>query len=209
MENIQLFYATNNKSKLHNMRFRLREYPITVFCPDDLKIHIEIDENGKTAVENALHKAAEYFKKVQLPTIAGDSGVVLTGVAEEDQPGLFVRRVNGKVLTDDGMIDHYAGLARKSGKLCTLQYVTGIALITPEGVRTMELLDRPLQLCAEPNPNRKHKGNPLDVVTKTAEGIYFNELSDDERTAYDRQGEQQFTQFVVNNLLKCVSTEDR
>ena len=202
MKTIKLFYATSNKSKLHNMRFRLQNYPIEVLCPDDLNIHIEVEEDGSTAVENALHKATEYYKKVQLSTIAGDSGVVLTGVAEEDQPGLLVRRVNGKVLTDDEMIDHYADLARKTGKPCTLQYVTGIALITEEGVKTMELLDRPLQLCAEPNQNRKHKGNPLDVVTKTADGRYFNDLSDEERIIYDQQGEQQFTEFVVSNLLK-------
>lgn len=202
MKAIKLFYATNNKSKLHNMRFRLQDYPIEVLCPNDLNVHIEVDENGITAVDNALHKASEYYKVVQLPTIAGDSGVALTGVAEGDQPGLYVRRVNGKVLTDDEMIEHYVGLARKSGEPCSFQYVTGIALITAEGVKTMELLDRPLQLCAEPNQNRKHKGNPLDVVTKIADGRYFNDLSDEERTAYDRQGEQQFTNFVVSNLLK-------
>jgi len=199
---MKLFYATNNKSKLHNMRFRLQNYPIEVLCPDDLDLHIEVEENGSTAVENALHKASEYYRRIQLPTIAGDSGVLLTGVAEEDQPGLFVRRVNGKVLTDDEMIDYYAGLARKAGKPCTLRYVTGIALITEDGVKTMELLDRPLQLYAEPNQNRKHKGNPLDVVTKTADGRYFNDLSDEERTAYDRSGEEQFKEFVVSNLLR-------
>lgn len=202
MKAIKLFYATNNQSKLHNMRYRLRNDPVEVLCPDDLSLHIEIEENGSTAVENALHKATEYFKRVQLPTIAADSGVALTGVAEEDQPGLYVRRVNGKALTDDEMIDHYAGLARRSGQPCTLQYVTGIALITADDVKTMELLDRPLQLCAEPNQNRKHKGNPLDVITKTADGRYFNELSDEERTAHDRQSEQQFTNFVVSSLLK-------
>lgn len=202
MEAIKLFYATNNQSKLHNMRYRLRNDPVEVLCPDDLSLHIEVEENGSTAVENALHKATEYFKRVQLPTIAADSGVALTGVAEEDQPGLYVRRVNGKALTDDEMIDHYAGLARRSGQPCTLQYVTGIALITADDVKTMELLDRPLQLCAEPNQNRRHKGNPLDVITKTADGRYFNELSDEERTAHDRQSEQQFTNFVVSSLLK-------
>lgn len=199
---MKLFYATSNKSKLHNMRFRLKDYPIEVLCPDDLNLHIDVEENGSTAVENAQRKASAYYEIVQFPTIAGDSGVMLTGVAEEDQPGLFVRRVNGKVLTDDEMIDHYAGLARKSGKPCTLQYITGIALITPKGVKTMELPDRPLTLCAEPNANRKHKGNPLDVVTKTADGRYFNDLTDEERIAYDQQGELAFTEFVVNNLLK-------
>lgn len=202
MKEIKLFYATTNKSKLHNMRFRLREYPITVLCPDDLNIHIEVGENGTPAVENALHKASEYYKVIQFPTIAGDSGVSLIGVAAEDQPGLYVRRVNGKILTDDEMIDYYAGLARKNGAPCNLQYITGIALITADGVKTMELLDRPLQLCAVLNTNRIHKGNPLDVVTKTENGTYFNDLSDDERTAYDQQSERQFTQFVVDSLLK-------
>lgn len=65
----------------------------------------------------------------------------------------------------------------------------------------MDLLDRLLQLCAEPNQNRKHKGNSLDVVTKTADGRYFNDLSDDEGIIDDQQGEQQFTDFVVSNLL--------
>lgn len=198
---MKLFYATTNKSKLHNMRFRLQNYPIELLCPDDLNLHIDVEENGTTAVANAMSKALAYYEIVQMPTIAGDSGVILTGVAEEDQPGLFVRRVKGRVLTDDEMIDYYAGLARKSDKPCTLQYVTGIVLITAEGVKTMELLDRPLQLCAEPNQNRKHKGNPLDVVTKTADGIYFNDLSDEERTAYDQNGERQFTAFIINNLL--------
>ena len=84
MENIQLFYATTNKSKLHNMRFRLQNYPITVLCPDDLNIHIEVEENGSTALDNALQKASAYFEIVKLPTIAADSGVLITGIAKKD-----------------------------------------------------------------------------------------------------------------------------
>ena len=71
------------------MRFRLQNYPIEVLCPDDLNLHIEVEENGSTAVENALIKASAYYGVVEFPTIAGDSGVVLTGVAEEDQLSTF------------------------------------------------------------------------------------------------------------------------
>jgi len=201
MENIQLFYATTNKSKLHNMRFRLQNYPITVLCPDDLNIHIEVEENGSTALDNALQKASAYFEIVKLPTIAADSGVLITGIAEKDQPGLHVRRINGHVLSDDEMIDYYSTLAKNAGVPCTMQYLTGIALICESGIKTMELFDRPLMLCPQPNRNRNHRGNPLDVVTQTSDGRYFNELTDNERIAYDQQGEQSFTQFVVNNLL--------
>lgn len=201
MEEITLFYATNNKSKLHNMYYRLKNYPIKILCPDDLNIHIDVDENGETAVENALHKASEYFKLAKLPTIAGDSGMYIDGIPKAEQPGLYVRRVNGKVLSDDEMIGYYSDLVRKSGRQCYLYYFTGIALITDKGVFTKELKEIPLILSPMPNTNRKHRGNPLDVITLLEDGRYFNELSDEERTALDKAGEEEFTDFIVSHLL--------
>lgn len=201
MESITLFYATNNKSKLHNMYYRLRNYPIKVVCPDDLDIHIGIEENGDTAIENALIKAKAYFDIVHMPTIAGDSGVYIEGLKKEDQPGLYVRRVNGKVLTDDEMIEHYSQLAKKADHECYLHYLTGIALITENGTVTKNLTDPPLKLSPCPNINRAHRGNPLDVVTLTEDGRYYNELSDEERTLRDQTGELDFTNFIISNLL--------
>ena len=75
-----MFYATSNKSKLHNMYYRLKGYPIKVLCPDDLGIHLDVEENGKTAVENALKKAVTYYRAVNMPTIAADSGVYIDGL---------------------------------------------------------------------------------------------------------------------------------
>lgn len=201
MEKVTLFYATNNKSKLHNMVYRLKDYPIQVVCPDDLNMHIDVAEDGETAVENALRKASAYFRAVKMPTIAGDSGMTLSGISNEEQPGLYVRRVHGKVLTDEEMIDYYAGLAEKANGACYLHYFTGIALITRDGTFTTELKEVPLKLSPLPNRNRKHRGNPLDVITQLEDGRYFNELSDEERTALDRAGEEAFTEFIVTHLL--------
>lgn len=196
-----LFYATNNRSKLHNMEYRLRDYPIKVLCPADLKIHIEVEENGESVMENALLKARAYYDAVQMPVVAGDSGVFIDGLRPEEQPGLYARRVNGRALSDDEMIDRYIGIAKTLGKPSRLQYVTGVALITEAGEKTMELRDAPLFLAAKPNANRRHRGNPLDVVTMTEDGSYFNDLTDEQRTARDAAGERQFTHFIVENLL--------
>ncbi len=201
MESIKLFYATNNKSKLHNMIYRLRNYPIQVLCPDDLAIHIDVAENGCTVVENAIIKSQAYYKVVNMPTIAADSSVWIDGIPEKDQPGLLVRRVNGKVLSDDEMIDYYASLAERAKEECYLHYVTGIVLVTEKETFTMELKDAPLKLVPIANSNRKHRGNPLDVITQIDDGRYFNELSDEERTDLDKAGEQGFTDFIVKNLL--------
>lgn len=198
---VTLFYATNNKSKLHNMRYRLRDYPIKVVCPDDMGMHMEVEENGKTAVENALLKARAYYDVVCYPVVAGDSGVYIDGLADEEQPGLYARRYNGTVLSDDEMIERYIDIAKKIGHPTYLRYITGIAMINESEEHTMELCDTPLTLTATPNSNRKHRGNPLDVVTLTEDGRYFNELSDTERIALDKAGEQSFTDFVVKHLF--------
>lgn len=202
MKDITLFYATNNKSKLHNMYYRLHDYPIKVLCPDDLDIHIEVNENGTTAIENAMIKATAYYKIVKMPTIAGDTGMYIEGVSEEKQPGLFVRRVNGKVLSDDDMIEYYAKLAGESKTDCFIDYFTGIALVTDDGIKTKEIRDYPFRLSSVPNRNRKHRGNPLDVISLLDDGRYFNDLTDEERIALDKKGEEDFTNFIVSNLLK-------
>lgn len=202
MREITLFYATNNKSKLHNMHYRLKDYPIRVVSPDDWNVHLEIKENGSTAIENALRKATEYYQAVGVPTIAGDSGMYIEGLCREWQPGLFVRRVNGKVLTDEEMIDYYANLAKSAANDCFIHYFTGIALVTQQGTFTTELSDPPLRLSPVPNPNRKHRGNPLDVISIVEDGRYFNDLSDEERVALDQKGELEFTRFILETLWK-------
>ena len=201
MDKLTLFYATNNKSKLHNMYYRLRNYPIEVICPDDLNIHLDVPENGSTAVENALHKAQAYYDALHIPTIAGDSGVNIDGIPEADQPGLYVRRVSGKVLSDEEMIEHYSALAGKAESDCFLSYLTGIALITESGTFTTTLLEGPLKLSPIPNQNRIHRGNPLDVITQLEDGRFSNDLSDEERTQQEQAEEQKFTDFIVSHLL--------
>lgn len=201
MDKVTLFYATNNKSKLHNMFYRLKNYPIKVLCPDDLNIHLDIEENGSTTTENALQKAQAYYNALGIPTIAGDSGVRIDGIAEIDQPGLYVRRVGGKVLSDDEMIEHYTNLAKNARQKCYLNYFTGIALITGKGTFTTELLEDPLILSPIPNANRNHQGNPLDVITITENGRFFNDLTDEERTQRDQAGEEKFTNFILSHLL--------
>lgn len=201
MDKITLFYATNNKSKLHNMHYRLQNYPIKVICPTDLNIYLDVKENGSTAEENALIKAQAYYDVLHIPTIAGDSGVFIDGISKENQPGLYVRRVNGKVLSDDEMIVYYSNIARITQVDCFLSYFTGIALITDNGAFTTSLLEGPLKLSPIPNTNRIHRGNPLDVITQLEDGRFFNDLSDEERTQREKAEEQKFTDFIVSHLL--------
>ena len=40
----------------------------------------------------------------------------IEGIPEDKQPGVFVRRINGKRLNDEEMIDYYTNLVKTYGK---------------------------------------------------------------------------------------------
>lgn len=176
---MKLLYATENASKICNMRYRLTGYDIEIITPKDIGIHIEVDENGTTPIENARLKARAYFDKTGIPTLAADSGLYIDDIPDEAQPGLFVRRVNGKKLSDHEMIQHYCALSNTYGGKLTARYVTGLVLLLGDELEhSVEIPDDDFIISNKPNENRAHRGNPLDVVTICpANGKYFNDCS--------------------------------
>ena len=58
-----------------------------------------------------------YYEAFQIPVFSCDSGLYFDNVPDEVQPGVHVRNVNGKRLSDDEMIDYYSGLVKAHGNL--------------------------------------------------------------------------------------------
>lgn len=125
--------------KIYNMKRRLKGLPIEIVTPKDLNIKVDVVEDGNTAVENALKKAQAYYEETKIPTISGDSGLYIKNIPLEKQPGLFVRRVNGKELSDDEMIEYYASLLNTIGGKSISYYITGLALVDENGIVTTEI----------------------------------------------------------------------
>ena len=92
----QILFATSNESKSKRFSKGLLKKNIEVLNLKDLNIKLEAKEDGKTAIENALIKAREGYKKSGMPTIGMDDTLYLENVPEEKQPGLYVRRVDRK-----------------------------------------------------------------------------------------------------------------
>ena len=76
-----------------------------------------VNENGNTPLENAEIKARAYFETFHMPVFSCDSGLYFDELKDEEQPGIHVRRVNGKELSDEEMTEYYASLAKKYGDL--------------------------------------------------------------------------------------------
>lgn len=98
------------------MRRRLKNISIEIITPKELEIKVNVIEDGKTAVENAIKKAQAYYEETKILTIASDSALFIDDIPSNKQLGLFVRRVNDKVLSDDEMIEYYTKLIEFIGE---------------------------------------------------------------------------------------------
>lgn len=133
----KLLYATGNKFKIQSMKERLKGLDIEIISPKDLNLKIEVNENGKTVTENAIIKAKSYYDAVQIPTIAGDTALYVQKF--EEQPGLYVHRVNGRDLTFEESQNYYVEALKKVGGESEAYYYTGLAIIKDGKIYTKEI----------------------------------------------------------------------
>ena len=100
------------------MRRRLSELDIEVLGLADMDREAPSpSEDGSTPLENARQKALCYYDFYQIPVFSCDSGLYFEDLPQELQPGIHVRTVGGKCLTDQEMLAYYGGLAEKYGNL--------------------------------------------------------------------------------------------
>ena len=107
---MKLLYGTGNPAKFYAMERRLENLGIELISLNDLKaegISIpQVPEDGNTPLENARQKAMAYYEAFQIPVFSCDSGLYFDNVPDEVQPGVHVRTINGKCLSDEQMIEY-------------------------------------------------------------------------------------------------------
>lgn len=89
---MKILFASQNKGKQNETRELLKSLDVELFFPEDfpeLK-NFEVDEVGKTFIENAILKAKLYSQKVNLPSLADDSGIIIDGL--DGLPGVHSNR---------------------------------------------------------------------------------------------------------------------
>ena len=178
---MKILYGTTNKAKLQAMKNAVEALDIELIGLQDVVGELpRIEENGKTPLENAEIKARAYFEAFHMPVFSCDSGLYFDELKEEEQPGIHVRRVNGKELTDEEMIIHYASLAEKYGGKITGRYRNAIYFILNENHHysgmDMSIATEPFVLVTKPHEKRM-PGFPLDSLSvDIATGKYYYDL---------------------------------
>lgn len=127
---MKVLYGTTNISKLEYMKKILHGPNIEVVGLNDVKGEAgPIDETGTSPIENARQKALAYYKTFNMPVFSCDSGLYIEGLDASRQPGVHVRRVNGKTLNDEEMIEYYSGIAKEFGGMVKAKYKNAICLV--------------------------------------------------------------------------------
>ena len=125
---MKVLFATTNPAKINKYANGLKEKGIELLTLKDLKIDLNVEENGKNAIENARIKAKAYYNIAKIPTIGMDNNLFIQELPEEKQPNTHVRRINGKRLSDDEMIQYYTNLAKQYGGKLTAKWVYGLVI---------------------------------------------------------------------------------
>ena len=176
-------YGTGNPAKLASMRETLAPVGIHVIGLNETGVNVPaVDETGASPLENARIKALAYYNVLKRPVFACDSGLYIDGLADGEQPGVHVRMVGGKRLSDDEMINHYAAIARRLGGKTNARYKNGICLIMGDGEMYEHFGDdisgETFCLVAAPHSKRV-EGYPLDSLSvHIGSGEYYYDLDD-------------------------------
>ena len=177
---MELLFATGNPAKVKSISKKINDESIKILSLKDLGLDLDVEENGKNSVENAIIKAKAAYNISKRVSFGMDNSLYIKELPDEKQPGTHVRRINGKILNDEEMISYYRGLVKEYGKL-TCTWVYGMAIYDGEHleVHTWNLEDFYFIDDASENINQ---GYPLDSISLIPRfNKYLVDLSKEER----------------------------
>ena len=199
----KVLFATGNESKAKRFKDGLLRNGIEIITIKDIDEDIEVSEDGKDALENALIKARAYAKVLDIPVFAMDDSLYIDNIPDDKQPGLYVRRVNGKRLSDEEMLTYYSNLAHEygvDGKL-TCRWVYGIAVIN-NGVESTYTWSKDDFYIVDKPSDKIDPGYPLNTISINKKlNKYFTDMTKED---YDsvKEDESDVVEFLCKNLSR-------
>lgn len=199
---MELIFGTTNQGKLNLIRSYLEGSGIRITGLTELpELPEEPVEYGKTPLENARGKAEHYYRLLKRPVFSCDSGLVIEGLSDEEQPGVHVRRHDGIVMTDAQMTEYYSGIAARFGGKCIARYQNGICVVFSDTEKYEydgpDISGESFYLVERAKP-QKEAGFPLDCISVDIKtGLYFVDDGCDPGNSEEKNGFRLFLERVL------------
>ncbi len=183
---MKIVVATGNEHKLTEIREILSKLPVEIVSMKQAGIHIDIEENGSTFLENALIKARAVAKECDAITMADDSGLVVDALNGE--PGIYSARWMGEDtsyhIKNAKLVELLDGVPMEKR---TARFVCAMACVLPDG---RELTSEGFFEGAIGYEEKGENGFGYDPVFYLPDrGCYSAELSPEEKNAISHRGQ--------------------
>lgn len=128
-----LLIATTNPGKIKEIKEILKDIPYQLKSLEDLGVDIDMEETGKTFVENAILKAKTVGEKTGFLTLAEDSGLEVDSL--DGRPGVYSARYTEGSDSDriNKLLKELAGVPKEKR---TARFKAVIALYNPTSKKT-------------------------------------------------------------------------
>jgi inosine/xanthosine triphosphate pyrophosphatase family protein len=177
----EVAYGTSNPAKVAQVRDLLQPIGFTVKSLADFDSQITVEEDGKTAEENAVKKAVTYAEELNTTVLSMDVALYFNDLPDDEQPGLHVRRISGKTRPNDQeMLDYYAALAASMGDRVKGYWRYAFALAWPDGRQESFTHDTP-RIFVSKSSDKMVEGFPLESLQiDPISGKYISEMDKEE-----------------------------
>ncbi len=198
---MKVLFATTNPAKIKRYAEKLKEKNIEVLTIKDIGINLKPEETGKNAIENAYIKAKAYYDATKITTIGMDNNLFIEELPEGKQPGTYVRRINGKELDDEEMIEYYSNLVKENGGKLTARWVYGMVIYNGKETKEYTWSKGDFYFIDKPSEKR-NPGYPLDSISIMPEcNKYFVDLTEEDKDKNkENYREDDVIDFIVNNV---------
>ena len=191
----ELIIGTTNQAKIEQIRGVLARAGFIVNGLPNGFI-LDVAEDGQTAQENARKKAVAYAVALGVDVLSMDNALYFDGLAPEQQPGINVRRVNGRTdrPSDEELLAYYSKLVRSLGGRVNGQWEFAVCIAKPDGEFQETTIISPRVFVGEASP-KVIVGYPLESIQIDPEsGKYISEMS--------RQEQDEFWQRKIGRELE-------
>lgn len=194
-----LLLGTRNPARIAVTRLALAELPLRLVTLEEARVTAEAEEEGQTSAENAVIKALFYCHCSGLPTLAMDGALWIDKFPPEKQPGVLVRRVNGRPRTDLELLTYYKDALAEVGGNSRATWSGGQALALPGEEVIFESYSFEVIITSEPL-GEPQPGHPLDPLMRRVEdGSPYTALTAAEMPYFSR-----IRAFIASHLPRLL-----
>ena len=199
---MKVLFATTNPAKIKKYKDKLEKRGIELLTLKDLNLNLHVNENGKNAIENAFIKAKTYYEETGITTIGMDNSLYLEEVPDDMQPGTYVRRINGKELNDDEMIDYYTNLVKNFGGKVDAKWIYGMVIYDGKEKKEYSWYKDGFYF-TDKISNLRNPGYPLDSIAIVKKyNKFLVELDENEQKENNKEKskDDEVINFIIDSL---------